>query len=194
MVIIKDLKFKLIQKRNEIISALKRKLLTNVHNKLSLLKVRYDEILNELPQRSLNVEHLKSITDFIPSIDGKLFELNVEIKNVLSDFLIIDSFFIVLPENIFTLKWNTLQMPQIINKHADAILESRENEIERFRKLQTSDEIVFLEKMQTIPVFVNGNLKKYSLKDLASATSNTGKVRNLSKFLKGRITNYFFQN
>jgi hypothetical protein len=141
-----------------------------------LIQSRYEIIFDKLTEKHLNVEHLESIVEYIPSVQHQLQQLALEMKTLLSDFIIIDSFLIIQPDKLFTLKWKALQMPQIITHHANETLAQREQEIERFRKLQVSDETVFMERMQTIPSEVERNLKKYAFDAIKKAKSASDKI------------------
>lgn len=171
-----ELKSELISKYDKIITALKQKLITNVHDKVSSIQSRYDIIYNKVTKKHLNVEYLESIVEYIPSVQHQLQQLALEMKALLSDFIIIDSFLMTLPDKLFTLKWKALQMPQIITHHANETLAQREQETERFRKMQVSDETVFVERMQTIPGEVERNLKKYAFDDIKKAKNASDKI------------------
>lgn len=168
---VKELKSELLAKFDETVAALKQKLITNMFDKLSVIQTDYDLIYNKLAERSLNIEHLESKAEYIPSTQHQLQQLALKMKVLLTDFIIIDSLLIIQPDKLFALRWRALQMPQIITNHGNEILAQREQEIERFRKLQVSDETVFIERMITIPDAVEKNLKKYSFDDIKNARS-----------------------
>lgn len=166
-----QLKSQLIAKHDEIINALKQKLLNNVNQKLLSIQSRYDFIQNKISERSPTIEHLQEITNFIPSIQGEINKLGKEMKSVLSDFYVIDSFLIIQPDTLFSLKWRSLQMPQIISNSVNEILAQQAQEIERFWKMQVSDETVFMERLQIVMEEVNASMKKYSFDDVKIAQS-----------------------
>jgi dynein heavy chain, axonemal len=166
-----NLKLQLIEKRNQIIEALKQKLLNNAFKKLSSINSRYEEILNKIKDKPATIEHHEEIVNYIPSIDPQIHKLSLEMKAVSSDFYVIDSFLIIQPDELFSLRWKVLRMPQIIIDRVNELLALREQEIERFRKLQTSDETVFYERLQTVVEEVRVSLKKYSFDDVTVAAS-----------------------
>lgn len=186
------LKSSLIEKRNQIITALKQKLLDNAFKKLSSIDSRYEVILNKIKEKSPTIEHLEEIVNYIPSIEAQIQKLSLEMKAVLSDFFVIDSFLIIQPDKLFSLRWKVLRMPQIITDRVNELLTQREQEIERFRKLQTSDETVFLERLQAIIEELRVSLKKYSFDNVTVAVSefeNTLKLINETR-ARGELLNY----
>lgn len=171
-----SLKTELLSKYDNVIAALKQKLISNVFDKISSIQIRFEVIYSKLAEKHLNVEHLETIIEDIPSLQRQTQQLTLEMKALLSDFIIIDSFLIIQPDKLFTLKWKALQMPQIITHHANETLAQREQEIERFRKLQVSDETIFNERLQTISGEVEKNIKKYSFENIKKAKSASDKI------------------
>jgi dynein heavy chain, axonemal len=187
-----QLKSSLIAKRNQIIEALKQKLLNNAFSKLSSIDSRYELILDKIKEKSPTIEHHEEIVNYIPSIEAKIHKLSLEMKAVLSDFFVIDSFLIIQPDKLFSLRWKVLRMPQIITDRVNELLTQQEQEIERFTKLQISDETVFYERFQAVIEEVRASLKKYSLEDVTVAVSNfesTLKLLNETRE-RGELLNY----
>lgn len=189
------LKSELIAKREEIINGLKQKLLDNVNEKLLSLKLRYDEIADKISDRSPTIEHLDEIANYIPTIQSSITKLGMEMKAILSDFYVIDSFLIIQTDELFSLRWKSLQMPQIITNSINETLAQQAQEIERFRKLQVSDETVFLERLQAVGDVVNASLKKYAFDEVTvaqSAFDNTWKLLNETRE-RGELLNRRWQ-
>lgn len=189
------LKSELIAKREEIINGLKQKLLDNVNEKLLSIKSRYDEIADKISDRSPTIEHLDEIANYIPTIQSSINKLGMEMKAILSDFYVIDSFLIIQTDELFSLRWKSLQMPQIITNSINETLAQQAQEIERFRKLQVSDETVFLERLQAVGDVVNASLKKYGFDEVTvaqSAFDNTWKLLNETRE-RGELLNRRWQ-
>lgn len=189
------LKSELIAKREEIINGLKQKLLDNVKEKLLSIKSRYDEIADKISDRSPTIEHLDEIANYIPTIQSSITKLGMEMKAILSDFYVIDSFLIIQTDELFSLRWKSLQMPQIITNSINETLAQQAQEIERFRKLQVSDETVFLERLQAVGDVVNASLKKYGFDEVTvaqSAFDNTWKLLNETRE-RGELLNRRWQ-
>lgn len=189
------LKSELIAKREEIINGLKQKLLDNVNEKLLSIKSRYDEIADKISDRSPTIEHLDEIANYIPTIQSSINKIGMEMKAILSDFYVIDSFLIIQTDELFSLRWKSLQMPQIITNSINETLAQQAQEIERFRKLQVSDETVFLERLQAVGDVVNASLKKYGFDEVTvaqSAFDNTWKLLNETRE-RGELLNRRWQ-
>lgn len=140
------------------------------------LKSRYDVIADKISDQSPTIEHLDEIANYIPTIQSQINKLGREMKAILLDFFVIDSFLIIQSDKLFSLRWKSLQMPQIITNSVNETLAQQAQEIERFRKLQVSDETVFLEHLQAVGDVVNSSLRKYAFDEVTVARGAFDKI------------------
>lgn len=150
------------------------------------VKSRYDVIADKISDQSTTIEHLDEIANYIPTIPSSISKLGMEMKAILSDFFVIDSFLIIQTDELFTLRWKSLQMPQIITNSVNETLAQQAQEIERFRKLQVSDETVFLERLEAVGDVVNASLKKYAFDEVTVAQSAFDKTWKLLNEMRER--------
>lgn len=159
---IRELKMCLIDKRVEIIKALKAGLIMTAWKKIEDIQHRYDAIIDRLLENPLTIEHLDAINKWIPSIPQHIQSLSNEMKLTFVDFRIIESFWIVLTDEMFKAKWRALQMPQIVNRQINETKKQHEADVERFRKMHASDTTIFLEKLSEISHDVDDFVSKYA--------------------------------
>lgn len=131
------------------------------NDKVVKIQNDYDAIYNHLTTKPLTIEHLDDIRKWIPSIPNQIQKLLDEMKTILVDFRIIESFWIELSDEMFKAKWKALQMPQIVNRQINEMKKKHEVDVERFAKLQSSDLTVFTEQLTAVPHAFNECMKNY---------------------------------
>lgn len=158
---IENLKTSLVEKQMEVIKALKECLVMTANDKVLKIQHEYDAVIEHLTTKPLTIEHLDDIKKWIPSIPNQVKNLSDEMKTILVDFRIIESFWIDLSDEMFKAKWKVLQMPQIVNRQINEMKKQHEYDWERFTKLHSSDLTVFSEKISLTPHEVEECLKTY---------------------------------
>ncbi|CAG9797357.1 unnamed protein product [Chironomus riparius] len=162
---IEDLKTSLIKIQMEVIKALKENLVMTANNKLVNIQKSYDAIVEHLTTKPLTIEHLDDINKWIPSIPNQIQKLSNEMRTILVNFRIIESFWIDLSDEMFKAKWKALRMPQIVNLKINEMKKQHAFDVERFTKLHASNLTVFAEKVKAIPHDVDECLNNYKTGD-----------------------------
>jgi Dynein heavy chain, N-terminal region 2 len=166
----------LLSKRTQIIEFLKQLLLHGANKKVYSIQQRYDKIMECVTERALTIEHLDRIAKYITLVPHYVQQLKDEMRATSTDFSILESFIITLPDEIFLTKWKALQMPQNISRQVNETLTQHAIERERFRKLHESDVTVFLQKLETVTDEMEMFLKKLDFDNMTDNVEQMNKI------------------
>jgi dynein heavy chain len=172
------LKASLINKRVEMMKALKHLLLTIASEKVQFIQQRYDAIMDRLIEKPLTINHLDDIAKFIPTIRNTVTELSNDMKRVLIDFRIIESLIIQLPDELFFAKWRAQLMPKQINAQIIATLKQHEIDIDHFERVHAIDVLNFLNRLVALQNDIYTYTHKYEYNDVSKISSEIDKLWN----------------
>lgn len=155
-----EMKLKYIKDCTDAVEVIKENLVVTTNNKVSIIQQRYDAIMKRLTEKPINIENLDDIRSWLPTIPQLLNEIQRDVRLVTNDFRIIDSFLLVLPNHVFVAKWTCLQMPQTITLQITETKRIQEMDVVRFRKMHSSDIIVYNEKIVDVFLEVESCLER----------------------------------
>nr|XP_012140860.1 PREDICTED: dynein heavy chain 1, axonemal [Megachile rotundata] len=103
--------------------------------------------LKEIPQ---SIEHIFEIRDWMETIPLRVMELQERMEILKLDFDILDSFWWNLSDDDFQAKWQVIGSPLQIEKEIDETNERFIEEQDKFYKIQVQDEVLLLERIDTL--------------------------------------------
>ncbi|XP_050390512.1 dynein axonemal heavy chain 1 [Patella vulgata] len=170
--------------------AKKRKALANAVLELLARQLRkqaddaceeFKAISRKLYEKPNCIEELSEIREWMKGIPEKLKEHTELIDKAMSDYELIEEFYYNLPTDDFNAKWTTVGWPHKIERQMEQTYLQLEADEERFRKLQSSDQTNFEDRMDNLQMVVAG-MAAYT--DITKATEIANEVRRVHKQLK----------
>nr|XP_034195945.1 dynein heavy chain 1, axonemal-like [Osmia lignaria] len=108
-------------------------------------QIRYK--LKEVPQ---SIEHIFEIRDWMETIPLRVQDLQEKMEILKLDFDILDSFYWNLSDEDFEAKWLVIGSPLQIENEIDETNERFVEEQDKFYKIQIQDEVLLLERIDTL--------------------------------------------
>ncbi|XP_059176982.1 dynein axonemal heavy chain 1-like [Physella acuta] len=168
----------------------KRKALSNAVLELLARQLRkqaddaceeFKTISRKLYDKPNCVEELAEMREWIKSIPDKLKEHSELIVKAMSDYELIEDFYYSLPTDDFNAKWTTIGWPHKIENQMEQTQLQLDEDEERFRKLQQSDQTNFEDKLDGLQMAVAG-MAAYS--EITRAHEVANEMRRINKQLK----------
>lgn len=103
----------------------------------------------------------------MPEIPSEVSRIESEMEMILKDFDILETFFVLLSDDVLHLKLSTRKQPQKIAKRVEEITLKHQFDFEQFRKLQTTDEVKLYEKTDALAAEVEVYSSKHDFDDLS---------------------------
>lgn len=168
----------LIIKRKEMFKKLLLMLTDMTKEKMEAINAQFDSIYTRLMEKNRTIEQLNNTRIWMPKIPEQLRSIDVELKRNLLYFDVLDDFHVSLPNDIFKLKWNTKQMPQIIQPQISETEKRHAIDVERFKMLHESDVAQFLERIEMFQNEVEIYSTKSDFYDLSDVSLGIEKLWN----------------
>ncbi|XP_060604387.1 dynein axonemal heavy chain 1-like isoform X2 [Ruditapes philippinarum] len=127
------------------------------------------------------IEELSDMREWMKSIPEKLKEHQDLIDKAMDDYELIEDFYYNLSTDDFNLKWTAIGWPHKIEVQMEQTYNQLEEDEERFRKLQTSDQANFNDRLDTLQMVVAG-MAAHS--DISKGHEIANEVRRVAKQLK----------
>ncbi|XP_060076356.1 dynein axonemal heavy chain 1-like, partial [Ylistrum balloti] len=168
----------------------KRKNLSNVVLELLARQLRkqaddaceeFKAISRKLYDKPNCVEELSEMREWMKGIPDKLKEHQELIDKAMDDYELIEEFYYNLSADDFNAKWTAIGWPHKIEVQMEATYQQLDEDEERFRKLQTSDQANFNDRMDTLQMVVAGMAAHT---DISKAHEIANEVRRINKQLK----------
>ncbi|ESO89348.1 hypothetical protein LOTGIDRAFT_210379 [Lottia gigantea] len=141
----------------------------------------FKSISRKLYEKPNCIEELSEIREWMKDIPEKLKDHQELIDKAMSDYELIEEFYYNLPTDDFNAKWTTIGWPHKIENQMQQTLIQLEADEERFRKLQSSDQTNFEDRMDNLQMVVAG-MAAYT--DVSKAQEVANEVRRVHKQLK----------
>lgn len=168
----------LLKKRKVIINKLMQILNDLIRDKTFVIVDSYRKIFSRLTDPPANIIELTETQTWMDSIPT-LVKVNEEsMKLVLYDYDILEEFHYNLTNNDFSLKWEGLQWPLRILKQINQTHENQVLDIERFKKEQTSELVMFDSTIEAL----NAEVANFRfLHDTNEATKMSKQCKNVTE-------------
>ncbi|KAL5013927.1 hypothetical protein ScPMuIL_008197 [Solemya velum] len=127
------------------------------------------------------VEELSEMREWMKQIPDKLKEHQEVIDHAMDDYELIEEFYYNLSTDDFNAKWTTIGWPHKIERQMEQTYEQLDQDEERFRKLQSSDQANFNDRLDTLQMVVAGMAAHT---DVSKAHEIANEVRRVHKQLK----------
>ncbi|XP_052808511.1 dynein axonemal heavy chain 1-like isoform X3 [Mya arenaria] len=127
------------------------------------------------------IEELSEMREWMKGIPEKLKEHQDLIDKAMDDYELIEDFYYNLSQEDFNLKWTAIGWPHKIEVQMEQTETQLEEDEERFRKLQSSDQGNFNDRLDTLQMVVAG-MAAHS--DISKAHEIANEVRRVTKQLK----------
>ncbi|CAG5132289.1 unnamed protein product, partial [Candidula unifasciata] len=141
----------------------------------------FKTISRKLYEKPNCIEELAEMREWIKDVPGMLKEHKELIDKAMADYELIEDFFYNLSPDDFSAKWTTIGWPHKIEKQMEQTLLQLDEDEERFRKLQQSDQTNFEDRLDGLQMAVAG-MAAYS--DISRAHEIANDVRRINKQLK----------
>ncbi|KAL3881803.1 hypothetical protein ACJMK2_028195, partial [Sinanodonta woodiana] len=127
------------------------------------------------------IEELADMREWMKSIPDKLKEHQEAIDKAMDDYELIEEFYYSLSTDDFNAKWTTVGWPHKIERQMEQTYVQLDEDEERFRKLQSSDQANFNDRLDTLQMVVAGMAAHT---DITKAHEIANEVRRVNKQLK----------
>ncbi|KAK3096562.1 hypothetical protein FSP39_001310 [Pinctada imbricata] len=162
---------------NAVLELLARKLRTQADDACEEFKA----ISRKLYDKPNCIEELSDMREWMKGIPEKLKEHQEAIDKAMDDYELIEEFYYNLSQDDFNAKWTAIGWPHKIERQMEATYEQLDQDEERFRKLQGSDQANFNDRLDTLQMVVAG-MAAYT--DVSKAHEIANEVRRVNKQLK----------
>lgn len=135
--------------------------------KLEFINEEFEDVSTKVVQKCETVEELLVILQWIPEIPKEVKQIEKKLEKMVVDFEILESFLIVLSDDIMQLKLLSQMMPHIIQQRIEEIKPKHKFDFELFRKLQETQVTQFLEKIETVAADVEAYLSRREIDDVS---------------------------
>ncbi|KAL8563601.1 hypothetical protein ACOMHN_019339 [Nucella lapillus] len=165
--------------------ALSQALLELFANELTMKAEDYCDVMKMMSRRLYDkpntIEELVDMREWIGTIPEKLSEHQDELEKLKEEHLVLEDFWHNLSNDEFTAKWEALGWPQKIMQNVEKTMLSLEEDEERFRKLQQSDNISMEERLSAIAMQVSA-MQTYA--EIQRGHEYANEMRRVNKNLK----------
>ncbi|RUS78759.1 hypothetical protein EGW08_013475 [Elysia chlorotica] len=162
---------------NAVLELLARKLRTQADDACEEFK----SISRKLYNKPNTIEELSDMREWIKGIPERLKEHLDLIDKAMTDYELIEEFYYNLSTDDFNAKWTTIGWPHKIENQMDQTLLQLDEDEERFRKLQQSDQTNFEDRLDGLQMAVAG-MSAYS--EIGRAHEVANDMRRINKQLK----------
>ncbi|XP_053995639.1 dynein axonemal heavy chain 1-like [Hylaeus anthracinus] len=156
---VRPLRHVLTQKRHDCSTGLLAMLTERLRTEIDKILDDYREIrikLNEVPQ---SIEHIFEMREWMETIPLRVQDLEGRMDTLKFDFDVLDSFWWNLSDEDFEAKWEAIGSPLQIQLQIKETNERFVEEQEKFYKIQVQDEVLLLERIDTLV----GNVQNIAL-------------------------------
>ncbi|XP_048258404.1 dynein axonemal heavy chain 1-like isoform X3 [Haliotis rufescens] len=127
------------------------------------------------------IEELSEMKEWMKAIPDKLKEHQELIDKAMTDYELIEEFYYNLSTDDFNAKWTAIGWPHKIEHQMEQTNQQLDEDEERFRKLQSSDQTNFEDRLDTLQMVVAGMAAHT---DISKAHEIANDVRRVHKQLK----------
>ncbi|XP_078663939.1 dynein axonemal heavy chain 1-like [Branchiostoma floridae x Branchiostoma belcheri] len=138
-------------------------------------------ISRKLYDKPNSIEELSEQREWMKTIPEALKTHEEAINKAMTDYELIEEFYYNLSQDDFNAKWTAIGWPHKIVDQMDMTLQQLEEDEERFRKIQLSDQNNFQDRLDTLQMVVAGFAAHT---DISKAHEIANEVRRISKQLK----------
>ncbi|XP_039313454.1 dynein heavy chain 1, axonemal [Solenopsis invicta] len=178
---VRPLKEFLVQKRQKCCAQLLVMFTESLRTKIDVVLSDYVQIRTRLKLSPRNIEHLFEEQDWIEIVPLIVKNLDETVQRLRHEYNIFDHFWWNLSDEDFEAKWQAIGFPRQVQLYIDAAKNRFVSEYEKFHKLQVQDEILLLERINTLV----GNVTIITLQaDINKAHEMAIEVKKIWKMLK----------
>ncbi|XP_052086994.1 dynein axonemal heavy chain 1-like isoform X4 [Mytilus californianus] len=176
-----QVKQKLCKKRKELSLAVLELLAKKLRKQADDACESFKDISRKLYDKCNCIEELSDMREWMKGIPEKIKEHQEQIDKAMEDYELIEEFYYNLSQDDFNAKWTAIAWPHKIERQMEATYTQLEEDEERFRKLQTSDQANFNDRLDTLQMVVAGMAAHT---DISRAQEIANEVRRINKQLK----------
>lgn len=153
--------------------------------KMEVICEKFETIQNRLTEKNKTIEQLYDTKQWMLSVPENVRVIEEKMRKISFDFDILETFLMPLSNELFQLKWNTIAFPiRIMRQLNDTRSQFDNDEISKFRKIQSSDETNFLEKFDGLTIEVESYSSNYDIDDLSVVSIGIDRLwNNLNEML-----------
>lgn len=149
---------------------------SGVGEKIKAINGELKAMIAKLKKKCETVEQLLEVREWIAGIPFEMNQIESRLTTILEDFDIIDSMCVAVSDDIFQLKFTTRQLPQVVLGKIDATQSKHQFEFELFRKLQSTHETQFLERIEALAVDVDVYSFQHDFDELSKVSADVDKL------------------
>ncbi|XP_076380684.1 dynein axonemal heavy chain 1 [Megalopta genalis] len=149
-VIVFPLKQFLMQKRRDCATGLLEMLTHKLRAEVETVLDDYRDIRIKLKEQPQSIEHVFEIREWMETIPLRVQELESKMDKLKLDFDVLDLFWWNLSDEDFQAKWEAIGSPFQIQLQIDETDERLVEEQDKFYRIQIQDEVLLLEKIDTL--------------------------------------------
>ncbi|XP_076646459.1 dynein axonemal heavy chain 1 [Halictus rubicundus] len=149
-VTVKQLKQLLMQKRQDCATGLLEMLTKKLRAEVETILDEYREIRIKLKEQPQSIEHIFEIREWMETIPLRVQELEGKMDRLKLDFDVLDTFWWNLSDEDFEAKWEAIGSPLQIQLQVEETNLQLGEEQEKFYRIQVQDEVLLLEKIDTL--------------------------------------------
>ena len=164
---VSELKTDLLVKRRDLFENLLLMFSEQVKEKLQAINSEYEDILIKLLHKNETVEELLEILQWIPELPMEVKQIEKKLSKMSVDFDILESFFVVASDDFMRQKLSAQMMPRDILDKIEKTQPKHQFEFELFRKLQETQLVQFVEKIETMTADIEAYSSRREIDDVS---------------------------
>ncbi|XP_076627799.1 dynein axonemal heavy chain 1 [Colletes latitarsis] len=158
-VIVQPLRDFLMRKRHDCVIGLLAMLTGKLRTEIDGILDEYRDIRIKLKEAPRSIEHIFDIREWMETIPLRVDEQEERMNRLKFDFDVLDTFWWNLSDEDFQAKWEAVGSPLQIQLQIEETNEQFVEEQEKFYKIQVQDEVLLLERIDTLV----GNVQNIAL-------------------------------
>ncbi|XP_043259684.1 dynein axonemal heavy chain 1-like [Colletes gigas] len=158
-VIVQPLRDFLMQKRHDCITGLLAMLTEKLRTEIDSILDEYRDIRIKLKEVPRSIEHIFDIREWMETIPLRVEEQEEKMNRLKFDFDVLDTFWWNLSDEDFQAKWEAVGSPLQIELQIEETNEQFVEEQEKLYKIQVQDEVLLIERIDTLV----GNVQNIAL-------------------------------
>lgn len=186
------LKSDLIVKRRDLYDGLLKMFVDRIEAQLGEVSEEYRGMVGKLTQKFETVEELVAVREWLPEIPAEVKRLDGTLKKIIADFDILESFKVVVSDELMRTRITCQVMPMTIQQKDDDSQAKRKFDFEQFRKLQVVHEIQFHERVAALAAEIEAYSAQHDFDEVSRVASEMDEFwRGLSELTeRGELLNH----